>query len=69
MFFSDVFFKTVRPLKLGGVLGGHKFVVRGVLFKIPNGEMFKAYPDPLHIANKVQGHELKVRFSFLCLGF
>ena len=51
--------KTVRPLKLGGVLGGHKYVVRGVLFKIPDGGMFSAYPDPLHIANKVQGHELK----------
>ena len=53
--------KTVRPLKLGGVLGGHKYVVRGVLFKIPNGEMFSAYPDPFHIANKIQGHELKLR--------
>lgn len=51
--------KTVRPLKLGGVLGGHKYVVHGVLFKIPNGEMFSAYPDPFHIANKIQGHELK----------
>ena len=51
--------KTIRPISLGGVLGGHKYVVRGVLFKIPDGEMFRNYPDPLHIANKIQGHELK----------
>lgn len=51
--------KTVRPLKMGGVLGGHKFMVRGVLFKFADGETFSNYPDPLHIANKVQGHELK----------
>ena len=51
--------KTIRPIFLGGVLGGHKYVVRGVLFKIPDGAMFRNYPDPLHIANKIQGHELK----------
>ena len=51
--------KTVRPLTLGGVLGGSKYVVRGVLFKIPNGALFSDYPDPFYIANKVQGHELK----------
>ncbi len=26
--------KTVRPLKLGGTLGGSKYVVRDVLFKL-----------------------------------
>jgi tetratricopeptide (TPR) repeat protein len=52
-------YKTIRPLKLGGVLGGQKYVVRGILFKIPDGSMFSKYPDPMHIANKVQGHELK----------
>jgi hypothetical protein len=51
--------KTVRPLKLGGVLGGDKYVVRGVLFKIPDGSLFSSYPDPIYIANKIQGHELK----------
>jgi tetratricopeptide (TPR) repeat protein len=51
--------KTIRPLTLGGVLGGAKYVVRGILFKIPDGSMFSSYPDPMFIANKVQGHELK----------
>ena len=51
--------KTVRPLGLGGVLGGFKYAVRGILFKIPNEKTFQTYPDPLLIANKVQGHELK----------
>jgi hypothetical protein len=51
--------KTVRPLVMGGVLGGNKYAVRGVLFKIPTGEAFREYPDPIQIANKVQGHEMK----------
>lgn len=51
--------KTVRPVKIGGVLGGAKYIVRGVLFKIPDGAMFSSYDDPMRIANKVQGHELK----------
>ena len=51
--------KTIRPLKMGGVLGGAKFVVRGVLFKIPQADAFASYPDPIYIANKIQGHELK----------
>ena len=51
--------KTVRPLVIGGVLGGSKYIVRGVLFKVPTGEGFESYPDPIAIANKIQGHELK----------
>lgn len=52
--------KTVRPISMGGVLGGSKFVVRGVLFKMATSNaMFSEYPDPVYIANKVQGHELK----------
>ncbi len=51
--------RSVRPLKMGGVLGGHKYIVRGILFKFANGDIFSDYPDPLYVANKVQGHELK----------
>lgn len=54
--------KTVRPIEVGGVLGGNKYLVRGVLFKMADAHdqnMFAAYPDPIAIANKVQGHELK----------
>ena len=56
--------KTIRPLNLGGVLGGLKFVVQGILFKVVDGSMFKDYPDPLQIANKVQGHELVDYYYF-----
>ncbi len=50
----------MRPVNMGGVLGGSKFLVRGVLFKMgTSNDMFSAYPDPIHIASKVQGHELK----------
>jgi hypothetical protein len=49
--------KTVRPINVGGVLGGAKFLVRGVLFKVAtSNDTFASYPDPIYIANKVQGH-------------
>ncbi len=51
--------KTLRPVSMGGSLGGSKFIVRGVLFKIPDGDIFKNYPDPIRIAQKICGHELK----------
>lgn len=54
--------KTVRPVSVGGVLGGSKYFVRGVLFKMASdapGSLFSAYPDPMHVANKVQGLDLK----------
>lgn len=58
--------KTIRPLGMGGVLGGEKFLVRGVLFKTPkaDSELFKQFGesknrDEMFIAHKVQGHELK----------
>jgi len=44
------------------VLGGDKYVVRDILFKFPRAEsqsLFAHYPDPLNIANKIQGHEPK----------
>ena len=61
--------KTLRPLKLGGTLGGSKYVIRDVLFKLGNGDLFKDYPDPLYIANKIQGHELKGLKSYFGLFF
>lgn len=54
--------KTIRPVNVGGHLGGTKYLVSGILFKIgsSNAEsLFANYPDPLRIANKVQGAELK----------
>ena len=61
--------KTVRPLKLGGVLGGSKYVVRDVLFKLGEGDVFSEYPDPLYVANKIQGHELKGLKSYFATFF
>lgn len=51
--------KTLQPVHLGGVLGGSKYLVRGVLFKIPDGSLFKDYPDPIAVAQKISGHEMK----------
>jgi hypothetical protein len=47
--------RSLRPLKIGGVLGGHKYIVRGILFKFANGDVFSDYPDPFFVANKVPG--------------
>jgi hypothetical protein len=58
--------KTIRPVSIGGVLGGAKFIVRGIMFKTPNTtlELFKnwgetSHRDEMFVAHKVQGHELK----------
>jgi hypothetical protein len=58
--------KSIRPVSIGGVLGGAKYIVRGIMFKTHNTslELFKnwgetSHRDELYIAHKVQGHELK----------
>jgi len=54
--------KTIKPRKdLGGVLGGEKFIVLGILFKFATDEknLFKSLSDPLEAANKIAGLELK----------
>lgn len=53
--------KTIKPRKdLGGVLGGEKFIVLGILFKFATDEknLFKSLSDPLEAANKIAGLEL-----------
>lgn len=27
--------KTIKPIDLGGIAGGDKFITRGILFKVP----------------------------------
>ena len=57
---TDAQERCVRPLDfMGGQLGGKKYVVADVLFKFGADESFSAYPNPLDIAAKIQGHELK----------
>jgi hypothetical protein len=54
--------RTIKPRKdLGGVLGGEKFIVLGILFKFATDEkkLFKSLSDPLEAANKIAGLELK----------
>ena len=54
--------RTIRARKdLGGVLGGEKFIVQGIMFKFATDEknMFKSLHDPLEAANKIAGLELK----------
>jgi tetratricopeptide (TPR) repeat protein len=54
--------RTIKPRKdLGGVLGGEKFIVLGILFKFATDEknLFKSLADPLEAANKIAGLELK----------
>jgi hypothetical protein len=41
------------------VLGGQKFLVHNILFKVPDARVFAEYPDPLWASMKVAGHELK----------
>lgn len=51
--------KTVKPVQMGGTLGGKKFLVGGILFKFGETSLFPQYADPWYIAQKIQGHEMK----------
>jgi hypothetical protein len=47
--------KTICPMNLGGVIGGDKYVIGGILFKVARASFFSD-EEPAH---KVAGHELK----------
>ena len=49
--------KTIRPLAMGGIVGGDKYVVHGILFKFAV-DTKKLYDSDEHAA-RVAGHELK----------
>lgn len=48
--------KTIKPINLGGKLGGTKYIVQNILFKFAVDES-GLYSD--HAAAKVAAHELK----------
>ncbi len=50
--------KTIKPLNLGGVIGGTKFITHGILFKLANDHS-RIFGGNNFIAAKVAGHELK----------
>ena len=49
--------KTIKPVSIGGIAGGHKFIVQGVLFKFALDSAGLYCSD--HNAGKAAGHELK----------
>ena len=58
--------RTIKPTnKVGGYLGGDKYIVNDVLFKFANDahgifkQLLTIGQDPVWAANKVAGHELK----------
>ncbi|KAH3759143.1 Histidine kinase [Pelomyxa schiedti] len=55
--------KSIKPAKVGGVAGGEKFIVNGILFKFAR-DFNNLYGGDDDITSKVAGHELKscVRF-------
>jgi hypothetical protein len=48
--------KLVKPMDLGGVIGGEKYVISGILFKVANPGLFGDDEEP---SQKIAGHELK----------
>ena len=48
--------KTIKPLNLGGVIGGKKYIVHNMLFKFAV-DSFDIFGD--EAAAKIAGHELK----------
>ncbi len=49
--------KTISPQQIGGIAGGEKYIVRGILFKFAIDE--KGLFDDPAAAAKVAGHDLK----------
>lgn len=54
--------KTIRPIDIGGIAGGHKYLVRGILFKFCI-DVHKLYGDD-EFASKVAGNELRALVYF-----
>ncbi len=48
--------KLIKPMDLGGVIGGEKFVIAGILFKVAKAGLFGDDAEP---SQKIAGHELK----------
>ena len=52
--------KTIKPVAAGGLAGGQKYIVNGIIFKVP--EATDLYGGSVVSANKAAGHDLR------CLG-
>jgi len=57
-FLNDVE-KTIKPVSLGGILGGKKYIVHGILFKFAVGNDGERNQLDDFILSKIAGHELK----------
>ncbi|GAM20836.1 hypothetical protein SAMD00019534_040110 [Acytostelium subglobosum LB1] len=54
--------KTIKPINIGGVAGGHKYIALGILFKLALDSQGLYVGD--HNAMKAAGHELKGLMSY-----
>jgi hypothetical protein len=50
--------KTIKPINIGGVAGGEKYIVGGILFKFAT-DKYKIFGGNIHNAQKVALNELK----------
>ena len=55
--------KTIKPVNVGGIAGGTKFIVAGILFKLATDE-YGLY-DGFEGAIKVAGHDLKYGYHII----
>lgn len=63
-YFLDDNDKSIRPATdIGGLAGGKKYVWRGILFKLADGQR-SPYYDDFEAAAKTMGHELKAANSY-----
>jgi hypothetical protein len=52
--------KIIKPMDLGGIIGGDKYIIGGILFKVSKPGLF---PDE-GPSQKIAGHELVKNYSF-----
>lgn len=60
--------KTIKPIAIGGVAGGEKFIVSGILFKFAAGDSSINIYGNEESAQKIASHELRSLNSVFLTG-
>lgn len=57
--------KTIKPIDIGGIAGGSKYMKRGIMFKFPQAEQYGLYSGSDEMMIKAASHEFKGLLCFI----